>query len=98
MRVKEESDDYRYFPDPDLPPLVVDAALMTAVLRGLPELPAIRFARYVGELGLAPDDARTLIGDRALGDYFDAAVAANAERSHGRELDADRAARRAQHR
>ncbi len=78
MRVKEESDDYRYFPDPDLPPLVVDGTLMTAVMRGLPELPAIRFARYVGELGLAPDDARTLIGERALGDYFDAAVAASA--------------------
>src|SRR5512135_2689154 len=47
MRTKEEANDYRYFPDPDLPPLVVDGATMGTVLRSLPELPAARFTRYV---------------------------------------------------
>jgi len=72
MRTKEEANDYRYFPDPDLPPLVVDGALMMNVLRAMPELPVARFERYVRAHGLAPDDARTLVGDRALADYFDA--------------------------
>ncbi|HEY5921424.1 MAG TPA: Asp-tRNA(Asn)/Glu-tRNA(Gln) amidotransferase subunit GatB, partial [Kofleriaceae bacterium] len=71
MRSKEEANDYRYFPDPDLPPLVVDGATMMNILRSLPELPAARFKRYVEQLGLSPDDARTLIGDRALAEYFD---------------------------
>jgi aspartyl-tRNA(Asn)/glutamyl-tRNA(Gln) amidotransferase subunit B len=77
MRSKEEADDYRYFPDPDLPPLVVDGGLMAGVLRGMPELPVARFQRYQVEHGLAPDDARTLISDRALSDYFDAVLAAH---------------------
>ncbi len=76
MRSKEEANDYRYFPDPDLPPLVVDAALMTSVLKSLPELPAMRFERYQTVLGVSPDDARTLVGERALAEYFEAAVAA----------------------
>lgn len=76
MRSKEEVNDYRYFPDPDLPPLVVDGPTMARVLQSLPELPAARFERYKG-LGVAPDDARTLVGERALADYFDAAVAAH---------------------
>ena len=74
MRTKEEANDYRYFPDPDLPPLVVDGGLMQSVLRSMPELPIARFERYVRVHGLAPDDARTLVGDRALADYFDAAA------------------------
>jgi aspartyl-tRNA(Asn)/glutamyl-tRNA(Gln) amidotransferase subunit B len=72
---KEEADDYRYLPDPDLPPLVVTAALQDGERAALPELPAARFERYVSALGLAEDDARTLCSERALGDYFDAAVA-----------------------
>jgi len=71
MRTKEEANDYRYFPDPDLPPLVVDGAVMGTILRSLPELPAPRFTRYVAA-GLSPDDAKTLITDRALAGYFDA--------------------------
>jgi aspartyl-tRNA(Asn)/glutamyl-tRNA(Gln) amidotransferase subunit B len=74
MRSKETAEDYRYFPDPDLPPLVVDGNMMGAILRGLPELPAARFDRYVKLHGVAPDDARTLINDRALAEYFDRAV------------------------
>lgn len=71
MRSKEEANDYRYFPDPDLPPLVVDGAVMANILRDLPELPSARFQRYVAD-GLSPDDARTLIGERALAEFFDA--------------------------
>jgi aspartyl-tRNA(Asn)/glutamyl-tRNA(Gln) amidotransferase subunit B len=71
MRSKEEANDYRYFPDPDLPPLVVDGNMMSSILRSLPELPAARFERYIAVHGVAPDDARTLIGDRALADFFD---------------------------
>ena len=75
MRSKEEANDYRYFPDPDLPALVVDGGVMGAILRALPELPTVRFMRYQQELGITTDDARTLISDRALADFFDAAVA-----------------------
>ncbi len=72
MRSKEEANDYRYFPDPDLPPLVVPGPVMATILRGLPELPIPRFERYQ-KLGISADDARTLVSDRALADYFDAA-------------------------
>lgn len=75
MRRKEEADDYRYMPDPDLPPLVVTDALLDEERAALPELPAARHARYTTTLGLADDAARTLCGTRALGDYFDAAIA-----------------------
>ncbi|NVB80532.1 MAG: Asp-tRNA(Asn)/Glu-tRNA(Gln) amidotransferase subunit GatB [Kofleriaceae bacterium] len=80
MRSKEEANDYRYFPDPDLPPLVVDGAVMANILRGLPELPSARFQRYVTE-GLSPDDARTLIGERALAEFYDATCKATPGRS-----------------
>jgi aspartyl-tRNA(Asn)/glutamyl-tRNA(Gln) amidotransferase subunit B len=73
MRSKEEANDYRYFPDPDLPPLVVEGDMMNGVLRSIPELPVARFKRYIETSELAPDDARTLVGERALADYFDLA-------------------------
>jgi aspartyl-tRNA(Asn)/glutamyl-tRNA(Gln) amidotransferase subunit B len=86
MRSKEEANDYRYFPDPDLPPLVIDGSLMASVLRAMPELPAVRFERYVREHGLSPDDARTLISDRALSDYFEGVVAAHGAQRSGRMI------------
>jgi len=86
MRSKEEANDYRYFPDPDLPPLVVDGATMAEILRVLPELPSARFERYQKEYGISPDDARTLIGERELADYFDAVVAAHPGKQSGRML------------
>ena len=86
MRSKEEANDYRYFPDPDLPPLVVDGAIMSSILRTLPELPAVRFERYQKLHGISPDDARTLVGERALADYFDAAVAAHPSERGGRMI------------
>ncbi|MBA3398112.1 MAG: Asp-tRNA(Asn)/Glu-tRNA(Gln) amidotransferase subunit GatB [Deltaproteobacteria bacterium] len=86
MRSKEEANDYRYFPDPDLPPLVVDGALMGGILKKLPELPAARFERYQKQHGLAVDDARTLVSDRGLADYFDALVTAHPGDRSGRML------------
>jgi len=74
MRSKEEANDYRYFPDPDLPPLVVDAGMMSNILRTQPELPVVRFNRYRAQHGLSSDDARTLVGDRAMAEYFDQTV------------------------
>ncbi len=86
LRSKEEANDYRYFPDPDLPPLVVTGAMMGAILRGLPELPATRFERYQRMHGISPDDARTLVTDRAFAEYFDAACAAHPGERSGRMI------------
>ncbi|MGE3545545.1 MAG: Asp-tRNA(Asn)/Glu-tRNA(Gln) amidotransferase GatCAB subunit B, partial [Kofleriaceae bacterium] len=86
MRTKEDANDYRYFPDPDLPPLVIDPALMASVLRSIPELPGPRFERYVQSHNLGPDEARTLIGDRALAEYFDAAVSAHPGERRGKPV------------
>jgi aspartyl-tRNA(Asn)/glutamyl-tRNA(Gln) amidotransferase subunit B len=75
LRSKEEANDYRYFPDPDLPLLVLTDAAVDAATRALPELPHARFVRYLAA-GATADEARTLVGDRALADYYDAAAAA----------------------
>ena len=72
LRGKEEAMDYRYFPDPDLPPLVVDDALLEATRAALPELPMARLDRYVAT-GLSVDDARTLVNDDDLAARYDAA-------------------------
>ena len=74
MRSKEEAMDYRYFPDPDLPPLEVDEATVARVRASLPELPGARRGRY-RQLGLSEEDSRQLAGDRAVADRFDAALA-----------------------
>ena len=86
MRSKEAANDYRYFPDPDLPPLVVDGATMGGVLRTLPELPSTRFDRYQRAHGISAGDARTLVSERALADYFDAAVAVHPGDRSGRTI------------
>ncbi len=86
MRSKETAEDYRYFPDPDLPPLVVDGTLMSSILKSLPELPSQRFERYLKQHGLSPDDARTLVSERALADFFDAAEKAHPGKASGRTL------------
>ena len=85
MRGKEEVADYRYLPDPDLPPLVVDDATLAAARAALPELPADRLARFVDAYRLAFDDADLLTSESALGDFLDAAVAA-ATPAHARPL------------
>jgi len=75
QRSKEEANDYRYFPEPDLPPLRPAPAWVEELRAGLPELPARRRARYVDELGLSAYDAGVLTSDAALAAYFDAVVA-----------------------
>ena len=73
MRSKEDSHDYRYFPEPDLPPLRVDAAWLAAIGETLPELPAARRARYEGDLGLSAYDATVIVGEPAASELFEAA-------------------------
>ncbi|MFO0609220.1 MAG: Asp-tRNA(Asn)/Glu-tRNA(Gln) amidotransferase subunit GatB [Polyangiales bacterium] len=75
LRRKEASDDYRYFPDPDLPPLEVPDGLMEEARAALPALPAARRARYEGELGLSTADARVLTEHPRVADYFEALAA-----------------------
>jgi len=76
MRSKETSDDYRYFPEPDLPPLRVDAAWLASIREGLPELPAARRSRYQDALGLSAYDAAVLTADADAGRLFEATLAA----------------------
>jgi aspartyl-tRNA(Asn)/glutamyl-tRNA(Gln) amidotransferase subunit B len=78
MRSKESAHDYRYFPEPDLPPLVVTEAELAAFRGSLPELPEDRFARYTGSVGLSPQDAGVLVADHEIASYFDAVVSAGA--------------------
>ena len=74
MRSKEEANDYRYFPDPDLLPVVIDDAYLEEVRKTLPELPAEKTARFVADLGLSDYDAGILTASRQLADYFEAVV------------------------
>ncbi len=76
MRGKEEAHDYRYFPDPDLLPVVVEPSWIEAVRKSLPELPQAKRDRFMAEYGLPAADADILIGSRPLADYFEAAAAA----------------------
>jgi aspartyl-tRNA(Asn)/glutamyl-tRNA(Gln) amidotransferase subunit B len=74
MRSKEEAHDYRYFPDPDLVPLIIAEDWMDQVRAQLPELPEARMERYVNRLGLSPQDAEVLSGEKAMAEYFEACV------------------------
>ncbi len=76
MRSKEQAHDYRYFPEPDLPALVVNAARQAAIRAAMPELPEARRARLVAEYGIAVQDAQTLTATRAFADQFEAAAKA----------------------
>ena len=74
MRGKEEAHDYRYFPDPDLLPLVIDTDWIAAARASLPELPAARKSRFLEQYGLPGYDAGVLTTSRSLADYFEACV------------------------
>ncbi|MFZ4773391.1 MAG: Asp-tRNA(Asn)/Glu-tRNA(Gln) amidotransferase subunit GatB [Chlamydiia bacterium] len=74
MRKKETAADYRYFPDPDLPPLVLTQSYVDEIKKHLPELPHKRFLRYTQELGLSEYSASVLIADRALSNAFEKAI------------------------
>ena len=76
MRTKEDADDYRYFPDPDLPPIEMSDERIAAFAAEIPELPDARKARYIEKYGLTPYDGEILTSDKAMADYFEAAAAA----------------------
>ncbi len=76
MRSKEESHDYRYFPDPDLLPVEISPEYIETARQQLPELPTAKKRRFTDQYDLKPDDADLLTGSRPLADYFEAAVAA----------------------
>jgi aspartyl-tRNA(Asn)/glutamyl-tRNA(Gln) amidotransferase subunit B len=85
QRVKENSDDYRYFPEPDLPPLVVSREWVARLQAQLPELPDAARERFEREYGLSTYDAEQLTAERAMADYFEAAVkAGKASDTHAR--------------
>ncbi|MEX1013051.1 MAG: Asp-tRNA(Asn)/Glu-tRNA(Gln) amidotransferase subunit GatB [Waddliaceae bacterium] len=75
MRRKEDADDYRYFPEPDLPPLILTQEFIDQIRSELPELPLERERRYVKELGLSLDHAFFLTSDKQSADYFETAYA-----------------------
>ncbi len=74
MRMKEHADDYRYFPEPDLPPLILKQSYVNEVKKELPELPFERRKRYIEKVKLARDIADILINDKKLSDYFEKAL------------------------
>ncbi|RME97102.1 MAG: Asp-tRNA(Asn)/Glu-tRNA(Gln) amidotransferase subunit GatB [Chloroflexi bacterium] len=76
QRTKEGDTGYRYFPEPDLPPLDLEQAWIDDIAAALPELPDAKLARYTGDYGLPAADAAVLAEDRAVAEFFDAAVAA----------------------
>src|ERR1700733_9104968 len=77
MRSKEEAHDYRYFPEPDLPPLTVNDSLLERIRAGLPELPEARRLRFCDKYGLSFDDSAQLTDVKAMADYFEASAAAS---------------------
>jgi len=74
QRTKELAEDYRYFPEPDVPPLILDRAWVSAVSAQMPELPDERRARFITECGLSAADAGTLSSSRAFADFFDECI------------------------
>jgi aspartyl-tRNA(Asn)/glutamyl-tRNA(Gln) amidotransferase subunit B len=79
MRVKEGSDDYRYFPEPDLPPLVLEEEWLEKLRASLPELPDQKYGKYISEFGLSEAEALFLIEDRDLSFYYDKVVAVSGD-------------------
>ena len=79
QRSKEEAEDYRYFPEPDLPPLFVDQTWIDRVRRQLPELPDAKLTRYQEDYGLSLYDASVLTEDRSVAEWFEAALSGGTE-------------------
>lgn len=84
QRTKEFADDYRYFPEPDLPPVELDVSMVDEIEHSMPELPAARRDRFVATFGLARGDAEVLTDDVAVADYYEQAIAAAG--GHHREV------------
>ena len=74
MRSKEDAHDYRYFPNPDLPPVLVSDTQLEAWRADMPELPAPRTRRFVAQYGLGEEEAAALVADKASADFFEAAL------------------------
>jgi aspartyl-tRNA(Asn)/glutamyl-tRNA(Gln) amidotransferase subunit B len=74
MRTKEEAHDYRYFPEPDIPPVVVTDQMLSEIKASLPELPDVRLQRFINELNLSEEDAIVLTENRYLADYYEEAL------------------------
>ncbi len=74
MRSKEDAQDYRYFPDPDIPPIIFTEEELEEIKRTIPELPEQRVERYVTEYGINRTDADNIVGDKRVCDFFDSAV------------------------
>jgi aspartyl-tRNA(Asn)/glutamyl-tRNA(Gln) amidotransferase subunit B len=79
MRSKEDAMDYRYFPDPDLPPLVITDEMFSRIKTGMPELPEAKCARFISQYGLPKYDARLLTQDGATSTYFETVTTAGAD-------------------
>ncbi len=84
QRSKEEANDYRYFPEPDLPPLTMDESWVATIGARMAELPTARRARFASQYGMRAEDARTLTESRAVADYFEAALGDNATAERAR--------------
>ena len=78
MRAKENSHDYRYFPEPDLPPLTIDPTWLAGIVASIPEIPSARRSRYVEQLALSEYDAAVLVGEPRAAALFEASRAADA--------------------
>ena len=76
MRSKEDAHDYRYFPDPDIPPIIFTEEELEEIKASLPEMPEQRVMRYVEKLGIKQADADLIVGDKKICDFFDEAIAA----------------------
>jgi aspartyl-tRNA(Asn)/glutamyl-tRNA(Gln) amidotransferase subunit B len=79
QRSKEYADDYRYFPEPDLPPLNISRKLVSKIEKTLPELPDAKRERFIDRMGLSPQDAGVLVADKAIAEYFEAALKAGGD-------------------
>ena len=79
MRTKEEANDYRYFPDPDLLPVDIENELLTEIKNSLPELPTEKKNRFVSEFGLSDYDAENLTAQKSIADYYEAMLNDGAE-------------------
>jgi aspartyl-tRNA(Asn)/glutamyl-tRNA(Gln) amidotransferase subunit B len=88
QRTKEQAHDYRYFPEPDLPPLTTNDEIRDQIRASLPELPAARYQRFVRELGLNPADAAILTNERAIADVLEQAIS-GFDRSQDRQSTAN---------
>ena len=91
QRAKESAHDYRYFPEPDIPPLTFTEADVEELRRTLPELPDMKRQRFIAEYGLGQDNATVLTEDKTMADYFENVASEIVEKKQSGELNVDRA-------